>query len=111
MSSLTIMQAAVSSVNCGLKLNPSFEKNSMDFLRFFTGRFTKICLVATFLANLKSIHQRMSDGKIASLACCRLEYIGCNYYSARLRALKVTRMDQLIARDLPIRPLTHLVRR
>src|SRR5215510_5282627 len=86
MSSLTTMQAAVSSVNCGLKLNPSFEKNSMDFLRFFTGRFTKICLVATFLsfANLKSIHQRMSDGKIASRACCRLEYIGCNYYSARV---------------------------
>src|SRR5262249_57227348 len=84
MSSLTIMQAAVSSVNCALKLNPSFEKNSMDFLRFFTGRFTKIYLVATFLSFANLIHQRVSDGKIASRACWRLEYIGCNYYSARV---------------------------
>ena len=36
------MQAALSSVNCGLNSKPSFEKNSMDRLRSRTGRFTNI---------------------------------------------------------------------
>ena len=42
MSSPTIMQVAVSSVNCGLNVNPSLVKNAIDFFRSFTGRFTKI---------------------------------------------------------------------
>src|SRR5262245_53022376 len=53
MSSSTIMQVAVSSVNWGLKVKPSFVKNSMDFLRFLTGRLTKI-LVDTFSPHLGS---------------------------------------------------------
>src|SRR5262245_16967012 len=36
------MQAAVSSVNCGLKVKPSFAKNSIDCLRSCTGKFTNI---------------------------------------------------------------------
>src|SRR5918995_5982119 len=47
MSSLMTMQAAVSSVNCGLKEKPSFLKNSMDRSRSLTGRLTKI-LVGMF---------------------------------------------------------------
>ena len=42
MSSLTIMQAAVSSVNWALNVKPNLPKKSIDFLRFLTGRLTKI---------------------------------------------------------------------
>src|SRR4030095_3368233 len=42
MSSLTIMQAAVSSVKCALKLKPSFAKKSFALGRSLTGRFTNI---------------------------------------------------------------------
>ena len=42
MSSLTIMQVAVSSVNRGSKANPSLVKKSMDRFRSLTGRLTKI---------------------------------------------------------------------
>src|SRR5215203_2257407 len=42
MSSLMTMQAAVSSVNCGLNVKPSLLKNAIERLRSFTGRFTKI---------------------------------------------------------------------
>src|SRR5262249_19307825 len=41
-SLLRTMQAALSSVNCGLNSNPSFEKNSLLRLRSRTGRLTKI---------------------------------------------------------------------
>ena len=44
MSSLTLMLAAVSSVNWALKLNPNFLKKSIDFLRSLTGRLMKIFL-------------------------------------------------------------------
>jgi hypothetical protein len=40
-SSLTIMQAALSSVNCGSKANPSLPKNSFDRARSRTARLTK----------------------------------------------------------------------
>ena len=37
-----IMQVAVSSVNCGLKLKPTWVKNSIVFFRSLTGRLTNI---------------------------------------------------------------------
>jgi hypothetical protein len=40
-SSLTIMQAALSSLNFGLKWKPKVEKNSLDFFKSRTGRLTK----------------------------------------------------------------------
>src|SRR5215216_1590660 len=42
MSSLMTMQAAVASVNCGLKAKPSALKNAIDLSRSLTGRLTKI---------------------------------------------------------------------
>ena len=44
----TIMQVAVSSVNSGLNLKSSLVKNSMDVLRSFTGKFTKIWVGMSF---------------------------------------------------------------
>ena len=41
-SSLTTMQAALSSVNLGLNVKPSAEKNSIDLFRSRTGRLTNI---------------------------------------------------------------------
>jgi len=41
-SSLTIMQAAFSSVNCGLNPKPSLEKKFFDLCRSRTARLTKI---------------------------------------------------------------------
>src|SRR5262245_20342760 len=43
--SLTIMQAAFSSVNFGLFSKPSFAKKAIDFVRSRTGRLTKIIRV------------------------------------------------------------------
>src|SRR6516225_273294 len=42
MSSLTVMQAAVSSVNWALNVKPNLPKKFIDFLRSLTGRLTKI---------------------------------------------------------------------
>src|SRR5687768_2488616 len=42
-----IMQVALSSVNCGLKVYPSFVKKSTERSRSLTGRFTKICACMT----------------------------------------------------------------
>src|SRR5207248_7484775 len=53
-SSLTIMQAAFSSVNCGLNPNPSSRKNSIDRFRSRTARLTN------------SLRERLS-------AMCRLQ--------------------------------------
>ncbi|MFN8669266.1 MAG: hypothetical protein U0164_18925 [Gemmatimonadaceae bacterium] len=39
--SLRIMQAALSSVNCGLKVKPSAAKNCLALSRSRTARFTK----------------------------------------------------------------------
>src|SRR5215469_867217 len=41
-SSLIVIQAAVSSVNWGLNVNPNLPKKSIDFFRSLTGRLTKI---------------------------------------------------------------------
>jgi hypothetical protein len=37
--------AAVSSVNCGLNVQPRALKKSIDLFRFFTGRLTKILVL------------------------------------------------------------------
>ena len=42
MSSLMVMQAAVSSVNWALNVKPNLPKKSIDFFRSLTGRLTKI---------------------------------------------------------------------
>src|SRR3990172_2815329 len=54
-SLLTTMQAALSSVNCGLNSKPSLEKNSMDVFRSRTGR----------IAAAPGAHERLLDGVVS----------------------------------------------
>src|ERR1051325_8985336 len=48
--SLTTMQAALSSVNFGLKVNPRREKKSIDFFRSRTARLTKSLRIRRYVA-------------------------------------------------------------
>src|SRR5437762_10562796 len=69
MSSLTTMQAAVSSVNWALKPKPSRLKNAFDLSRFLTGRLTKILVAMFFLHRWASrlcwlIELRLHVGKL-----------------------------------------------
>ncbi|MBE9498630.1 hypothetical protein IHE61_08720 [Streptomyces sp. GKU 257-1] len=63
MSSLTTMQVAFSSVNCGLKEKPHAVKNSTLRSRSFTGRLTKIFrdMVCLFSALLRAFRAPLGD--------------------------------------------------
>jgi hypothetical protein len=61
------MHAAVSSVNCGLKVKPSLPKNSIDWGRFLTGRLTKIIVVIAFLL----IELNVIKSRIVSQTYCQ----------------------------------------
>ena len=52
MSSLTVMQAAVSSVNWALNVKPNLPMKSMDFFRSLTGRLAKTFGPCAFLCKL-----------------------------------------------------------
>ena len=56
MSSLMIMQAAVSSVNWALNVKPNLPKKFIDFLRSLTGRLTKIFFATCSPSEIVSTH-------------------------------------------------------
>src|ERR1700730_14689247 len=86
--------AAVSSVNCGLKVQPMALKKSIDLLRFFTGRLTKILVLmiapfswgGTAVLVTSASHSRKVRINIDSNACflCLLTALGSD---ASLRCL------------------------
>src|SRR5262245_55273059 len=76
-SSFTIMQAALSSVNCGLNWKPSFPKKSIDRLRSWTAKLTNIfrelfvCMFISRSVRLKELVQgaaRRSFGRSVFVA-------------------------------------------
>jgi len=56
MSSLMVMQAAVSSVNWALNVKPNLPKKFIDFLRSLTGRLTKIFFATCSPSEIVSTH-------------------------------------------------------
>src|SRR5437016_11143165 len=87
MSSATIMQVAVSSVNWGLNVKPSLVKNSTDLLRFLTGRFTKI-LVAMFFS-LLTVHLVLSALSVSVRASRRFAAKVRSYLSLTMRGTMI----------------------
>ena len=61
MSSLMVMQAAVSSVNWALNVKPNLPKKSIDFFRSLTGRLAETFWAMCFpLQIVCSHHEQMS---------------------------------------------------
>ena len=61
MSSLMVMQAAVSSVNWALNVKPNLPMKSMDFFRSLTGRLAKTFWAMCFpLQIVCTHHEQMS---------------------------------------------------
>src|SRR5215470_15037384 len=75
MSSLMIMQAAVSSVNWALNVKPSLPKKFLDFPRSLTGRLTKILLLMCspweFVFTPLQPYVEREKGKSTRTAKCR----------------------------------------
>lgn len=75
MLSLTIIQPAFSSVNCGLKEKPKFWKKAIDFTRFFTGRLINTLVGIRLIISAKkhSPAQNQSvknlDSKVNLITC------------------------------------------